>query len=606
MPFSGATLLAEVALGTVERPMPENASRRLAAILAADIAGYSALMGSDEARTVQDLKGHQAVVLPMIREFGGRIIDTAGDGILAEFPSVVNAMKCAVAIQSKMAERNTTREPDRRMQFRIGINIGDVMYDENRIYGDGINVAARLEGIAEAGGICVSGKVYDEISGRIDLGFQDIGEQQLKNITRPVRAYKARLESAASLAVAAAESAVSEKPSIAVLPFQNMSGDPEQEYFADGMVDEIITSLSRIQWLIVTSRTSTFAFKGQNADIRDIARKLSVRYVLEGSVRKAGNRVRIIGQLIDAASGAHIWADRVEGLLDDIFELQDRVTECVVGAIEPKLRYAEIERAKRKRPENMDAYDYYLRALPASYKPTADHSAEALRLLEKGFAIDPNFPPANVIGAFLYFYRVAATWSTSPQEDRAKALRLARAAINYGEADPYVLALGGFLLASMGREVEIGVSAAIRAVEMSPNSAFVLQHVAWTLTFTGDQDKALGYFKASIRLSPSDPLICRALTGAAAASVLSGRFADAVTFGEEARHHYEEWGPTYRFLAAAHAQLGETAKAIEALAKLFKLEPAVTVSHLRSFLPYQNQEQAERLWGGLRKAGMPE
>ena len=467
MPFSGATLLAEVALGTVERPMPENASRRLAAILAADIAGYSALMGSDEARTVQDLKGHQAVVLPMIREFGGRIIDTAGDGILAEFPSVVNAMKCAVAIQSKMAERNTTREPDRRMQFRIGINIGDVMYDENRIYGDGINVAARLEGIAEAGGICVSGKVYDEISGRIDIGFQDIGEQQLKNITRPVRAYKARLESAASLAVAAAESAVSEKPSIAVLPFQNMSGDPEQEYFADGMVDEIITSLSRIQWLIVTSRTSTFAFKGQNADIRDIARKLSVRYVLEGSVRKVGNRVRIIGQLIDAASGAHIWADRVEGLLDDIFELQDRVTECVVGAIEPKLWYAEIERAKRKRPENMDAYDYYLRALPASYRPTPDHSAEALRLLEKGFAIDPNFPPANAVAAWLYFYRVAATWSTSPQEDRARAVRLARVAVDYGEGDPFVLAMGGFLLASMGKDVETGMSVVNRAVAMS-------------------------------------------------------------------------------------------------------------------------------------------
>jgi TolB-like protein/Tfp pilus assembly protein PilF len=606
MPFSGATLLAEVALGTVERPMPENASRRLAAILAADIAGYSALMGSDEARTVQDLKGHQAVVLPMIREFGGRIIDTAGDGILAEFPSVVNAMKCAVAIQSKMAERNTTREPDRRMQFRIGINIGDVMYDENRIYGDGINVAARLEGIAEAGGICVSGKVYDEISGRIDLGFQDIGEQQLKNITRPVRAYKARLESAASLAVAAAESAVSEKPSIAVLPFQNMSGDPEQEYFADGMVDEIITSLSRIQWLIVTSRTSTFAFKGQNADIRDIARKLSVRYVLEGSVRKAGNRVRIIGQLIDAASGAHIWAERLDGKLDDIFDLQDRITECVVGAIEPKLQHAEIERAKRKRPESMDAYDYYLRALPSSHRPTPDNSVEALRLLEEGFAIDPNYPPANAVAAWLYFYRVAATWSTSPQEDRARAVRLARVAVDYGEGDPFVLAMGGFLLASMGKDVETGMSVVNRAVVMSPNSAVVLQQAGWTSTFTGDQDRAVACFKAAIRLSPSDPMTYRRLTGAAAASVLAGRFADAVAFGEEARHHYEGWGPTYRFLAAAHAQLGETAKAIEALAKLFKLEPAVTVSHLRSFLPYQNQEQAERLWGGLRKAGMPE
>jgi len=400
--------------------------------------------------------------------------------------------------------------------------------------------------------------------------------------------------------------AFASQPSIAVLPFANLSGDPEQDYFADGMVDEIITSLTRVQWLVVTARTSTFAFKGQNIDIRDIARRLNVRYVLEGSVRKAANRVRIIGQLIDADSGAHIWADRIEGKLDDIFDLQDRMTECVVGAIEPKLQHAEIERAKRKRPESMDAYDYYLRALPSSHRPTPDDSAEALRLLESGFSMDQNYPPANVLGAWLYFYRVAATWSASPDQDRIKAVRLARAAIDCGDGYPVVLALGGFLLASMGRDVEKGVSAINRAVEMSPNSAVVLQHAGWTLTFTGDQDRALLYLKAAIRLSPSDPLTYRALTGAAAASVLAGRFEDAATFGEEARRIFAGWGPTFRFLAAAYAQLGETQKATEALTELFRLEPSVTVSHLQSFLPYQNREQAERLWNGLLKAGMPE
>ena len=302
-----------------------------------------------------------------------------------------------------------------------------------------------------------------------------------------------------------------DRASIAVLPFANLSGDPEQEYFADGMVDEIITSLTRVQWLVVTARTSTFAFKGQSIDIRDIARRLNVRYVLEGSVRKAANRLRIIGQLIDADTGIHIWADRIEGTLDDIFDLQDRITESVVGAIEPKLQHAEIERAKRKRPESMDAYDYYLRALPSSHRPTPNDSAEALRLLEKGFSIDQDYPPANALGAWLYFYRVAATWSTSPHEDRIRAIRLAHAAIDCGDGYPLVLALGGFLLASMGRDVAMGVSAINRAVEMSPNSATVLQHAGWTLTFTGDQDRALIHLKAAIRLSPSDPLTYRAL-----------------------------------------------------------------------------------------------
>ena len=286
----------------------ERVERRLSAILAADIAGYSALMGADEARTVRDLKGHQAVVLPMVGEYGGRIIDTAGDGILAEFPSVVNAVKCAVAIQSKMAERNAAIEPERRMQFRVGINIGDVVYDDVRIYGEGINVAARLESIGEPGGICVSSKVHEEISGRIDLAYQDIGEQQLKNIARPVRAYRVHLDSVAPRVALT----LPDKPSIAVLPFQNMSGDPEQEYFADGMVEEIITALSRIPWLFVIARNSSFTYKGRLADVKQVGRELGVRYVLEGSVRKSANRVRITGQLIDVTTNAHLWAERFE------------------------------------------------------------------------------------------------------------------------------------------------------------------------------------------------------------------------------------------------------------------------------------------------------
>ena len=334
-----------------ETAIPESQSRRLAAILAADIAGYSALMGADEARTVRDLKGHQAVVFPLVSQFGGRIIDTAGDGILAEFASVVNAVKCAVAIQSKMADRNAAIEPERWMQFRVGINIGDVVYDEARIYGDGINVAARLEGIAEPGGICISSKVYEEITGRIDLTFQDIGEQHLKNILRPVRAYRIRVDGIAQ--AAARMLALPDKPSIAVLPFQNMSGDPEQEYFADGMVEEIITALSRVRWLFVIARNSTFTYKGQPIDVKQVGRELGVRYVLEGSVRRAGNRVRITGQLVEASTGAHLWADRFDGSLEEVFELQDRIATGVAGVIEPTLQVAEVARSATRQTADL-------------------------------------------------------------------------------------------------------------------------------------------------------------------------------------------------------------------------------------------------------------
>jgi TolB-like protein len=578
--------------------------RRLAAILAADVAGYSRLMGIDEERTHKGLKAHyRELVEPKIQQHRGRIIKNTGDGLLAEFTSVIDAVRCATEIQQGMAVRNAEIPDDRRIDFRIGVHQGDIITDCGDIFGDGVNVAARLEGIADPGGVCISARVQEDLRGTLDLPFDDIGEQQLKNIQRPVRAYRVNLQN--KLATSRPSLTLPDKPSIAVLPFLNLSGDPDQEYFADGMVDEIITSLSRIGWLIVASRTSTFVFKGQSADVRDIARKLNVRYVLEGSVRRAGDRVRIIGQLIDATSGTHLWADRIDGRMNDLFELQDRVTESVIGAIEPKLRFAEIERAKRKRAENMDAYDYYLRALPASYRPTPSTVDEALRLLEKGRALDPNYPSANALTAWFYFYRVVSNWSGSPQEDRANIVRLARAAVEHGTDDPSVLGLGGFLLAT-GGHVDEGAAAGNRAIALSPNSPLVVQNVAWTLTLAGDQDRALGYFNSAIRLEAANPRIFRALTGATLACVLAGRFAEAVEFGERARRDFAGWGPTHRFLAAAYAQTGDTRNAAEALAHLNKLEPAVTISHLRSSLPFQNQEQAERLWEGLRKAGMPE
>ena len=362
-------------------------SRRLAAILAADIAGYSALMGSDEARTVSDLKGHQAVVLPMVNEFGGRVIDTAGDGILAEFPSVLNAVECAVAIQRKMVERNTAIEPERRMEFRIGINLGDVIYDNDRIFGDGVNVAARLEGIAEPGSICVSGKVHEEIRAKIGLPYEDLGDKQLKNIAEPVRVYGIRLDGAPRRA----GPALPDKPSIAVLPFQNMSGDPEQEYFSDGMTEDLITDLSKVSGLFVIARNSSFAYKGRSVKVQEIGRDLGVRFVLEGSVRKAGNRVRITAQLIDSGSGGHLWAERFDRDLTDIFSTQDEVVEKIVGTLAVTLTRGEEQRLRRHGTGNVEAYESWLRARELLTRGTRESVAQSRVMYRRAIEIDLNF-----------------------------------------------------------------------------------------------------------------------------------------------------------------------------------------------------------------------
>src|SRR5437660_1683965 len=371
----------------------DRVERRLAAILAADVAGYSRLMGADEEGTLAALKAHRRAVLdPKITEHRGRIVKTTGDGLLVEFASVVDAVRCAVDMQRQMAERNAGVAAEQRIEFRIGLNVGDIIIDDKDIYGDGVNIAARLEGLAAPGGICVSRVVRDQVRDKLDFSFEDMGEQQVKNIARPVRVHRVAMGfESRPIAPAISQPAISDRPSIGVLPFDNMSADPEQEYFVDGIVEDIITGLSRIKWLLVIARNSTFVYKGRAVDVKQAGRELGVRYVLEGSLRKAGNRVRITAQLIEAETGTHVWAERYDRPLGDIFELQDELTLNVVGAIEPNLRQAEIERARRKRPENLDAYDLYLRAQPFAQVAMPGDAGKALALLDQALLLEPEY-----------------------------------------------------------------------------------------------------------------------------------------------------------------------------------------------------------------------
>jgi adenylate cyclase len=427
----------------------EHVERRLAAILAADVAGYSRLMGANEEGTLAQLKSiRRALVDPTISAHRGRIVKTTGDGMLVEFASAVDAMRNAFAIQRGMAERNTAVPQDQRIEFRVGIHVDDVIFDENDIFGDGVNIAARLEGIAEPGGIYISDDAYRQVRGKVDIACDDMGPQPLKNIAEPMRAWRVRLTgespSAAQSGSAVGQSQalpLPDKPSIAVLPFQNMSGDPEQEYFADGIVEDIITALSRFKALFVIARNSSFTYKGRAIDVKQVGRELGVRYVLEGSVRKAANRVRITGQLIDSSTGGHLWADRFDGGLDDIFNLQDQVTESVVGAIAPAVETAEIARGKRKPTESLDAYALYLRGSARLYQFAGlQANAEALRLFNSAIKLDPDFASAYGRAASLYAFAKGYGWISGTPTEIAEVARLAQRAVELGKDDAIALA----------------------------------------------------------------------------------------------------------------------------------------------------------------------
>jgi adenylate cyclase len=592
-------------------------TRRLAAILASDVAGYSRLMGADEEGTLARLKAiRRELGDPKVKEHRGRIVKTTGDGLLVEFPSVVDAVRCAVEVQREMAERNADVPEALRIEFRMGINLGDIIKDGRDIYGDGVNIAARLEALADAGGVFVSNTVHDHVRDRLPFVFEDLGEQQVKNIARPVRVYRVRPEgshpnpplpgldpgiagegSAPSARVGAAEPLpLPDKPSIAVLPFANMSGDPEQEYFVDGMVEEIITALSRIRWLFVIARNSTFTYKGQSVGVKQVGRELGVRYVLEGSVRKAGNRVRITGQLIDTTTGAHLWADRFDSSLEDVFELQDKVASSVAGIIEPALQAAETARSAGRPTGDLTAYDLYLRAY-AMFLSSARQIPEALRLLEQAITRDPRYGPALAWAAFCCFRLLIEGRSEDPAADRLKGADFARRALEVAGDDPGVLAHSAQVLAYFGEDIDAMVALVDRALALNPNYARGW-HISGALrNWAGHPDIAIEHLDAALRLSP------RARIGTTVATIghahfLARRFDEAAAKLLLAMQEDPSYLAPYRFLAACYAHMGRLDDAREIVTRLRAITPIVMpdASYLR------NPQHRELYLSGLRLA----
>ena len=581
--------------------------RRLTAILAADTAGYSRLMGTDEEGTHRRLQAHlRELIDPKITEYRGRVVKNTGDGFLAEFASVVDAVRCAVEVQRVMAKRNAVTSPEERIEFRVGINLGDVIAEGGDIFGDGVNIAARLEALAEPGGICVSRVVRDQVRDKLDYAFEDMGEQQVKNISRPVRVYRVRDAVAVKSATAQPQPALPlpEKPSIAVLAFQNMSGDPEQEYFADGMVEEITAALCRVRDFFVIARNSAFSYKGRAVPLQQVSRELGVRYLIEGSVRKAGNHVRVTAQLIDGTSDTHLWADKYDGAITDIFDLQDRITASVVGAIQPSVRSAEIERSRRKRPESLDAYDLVLRAYPNVWSLERAANAEALKLLYQATAIEPDYSLALSLTAWCHAQQVVYNWAVEPASARTEALRLAQMAVTTSGEDPTILTVLGAAYAIVHKH-SVAARLLEKALALDPNSAWAWNRSGWLQTYLGNPDISIDHFERALRLSPFDPLNFNAYIGIGGAHFAAGRYDDAALWIEKGLIDRPGATWAYRELVAAYTLLGRDSDARAGLLRLINDYPDLTVSKVLSALVYP-QPMLDRIAEGLRKAGMAE
>jgi adenylate cyclase len=587
----------------------KNTRRKLAAILAADVVGYSRLMGEDEVGTVVALRTHrEELIEPKIAEHEGRIVKLMGDGLLAEFPSAVEAVQCAVEIQHTIGERSANVPEDRRITYRIGINIGDIIVEGEDIYGDGVNVAARLEGLAEPGSIYVSRTVVNHIKGKVDLDFQDMGERQVKNISESVHVYLVVLERPAGGPAPGREEdlALPDKPSIAVLPFVNMSGDPEQEFFADGMAEDVITALSKYRWFFVIARNSSFTYKGTAMDVKRIAQELGVRYVLEGSVRKGGDRIRVTAQLIDAETGNHIWAERYDRNVADIFAVQDEMTEQIVTSIEPELGTAERQRARRKPPQSLDAWDRFQRGLwHVHHMNKRDHS-EAERLMQEVVKIDPDFSPAYAYLSLLRYLAVIYGFAEDDSKTLTEGHALGDKAVTLDRNDSVAhFALARIL--TMKGETESAIAESKIAIRLNPNCPHSHHSLGWALYWgKADAEAALEHLNTALRLNPRDPLRWVTLMLIGASLRFLKRYDEAIEWGRAACQYSEADFLPHLHLAASFGQMGRIDEAQAAITKALELRPELSITFMTKRYATLHPAMRGPYFDGLRKAGMPE
>jgi adenylate cyclase len=579
--------------------------RRLAAILAADVVGFSAMMERAEEATYAEINRlRREVIDPNLARHQGRLIKSTGDGIRAEFASPLAAAKCAIDIQGILSA-----SPD-GIRMRMGLNLGDVIVqDDGDVYGEGINVAARLEGLADPGGILVSAKVHNEIEGKLEAEFEDRGERQLKNIVKPIRTYAVtpsgagRPNSASTKVMQGpAQPALPDKPSIAVLSFQNMSGDPEQEYFADGMVEDIITALSRFNSLFVIARNSSFTYKGKAVDIKRVGRDLGVRYVLEGSVRKAGGRVRITGQLIDASNGAHLWADKIDGELTDVFELQDRITGNVISSIAPKIEQAEIERARRNPTAVPGSYDSYLQGMALTSRA---QFTKARRLFKQAIEQDPGYAAAYAMAGYTYVADQSVRGVIADPGMRADAVALANAALKLANQDAFVMAQAAHTLTYLGAEYERGASLAEQAIALNPNLSAAWSARCWVSIMRADPERGIESFERMMRLSPLDPLKPFFVTGIAHCRWFQGRFEEGRELAREAIQLRPHLQPFASYIVSSVA-LGDLVGAREAARRLLDFDPSFRVSRAAEIFLIRSPEYREKWLSALRTADLPE
>jgi TolB-like protein/cytochrome c-type biogenesis protein CcmH/NrfG len=586
-------------------PEEDRIERRLAAILVADVAGYSRLMSADEAGTALALRQHRVAINPIVASHGGRIVKSTGDGVLVEFPSIVAAVECAVAVQKLMAGRNTDVPEDRQMLLRIGINLGDVLIEGDDILGDGVNVAARIESVAEPGGICISEAAYQQVRDRLGVNFEDAGEHQLKNIARPVRIYRARLSDPAQPTPALP---LPDKPSIAVLPFQNMSGDPDQDYFADGMVEDLITTLSRNRALFVIARNSSFTYRGRAVDVKQVGRELGVRYVLEGSVRRAGQCVRMNAQLIDAETGGHLWAGRLDREVTDLFALQDALTIELAGVLDVELIEAESRRRKLKL--NPQAFDLEMQARAIWNRGWSQENIKtANRLYEQALALDPNSAAAMTGLATGLAVSVVSLWTEAREADLRRAETLATRAM---ALDPHHaschFAMG--LVRRMQSRFDEAIGELEAAIRLNPNMHLAYSTLGITKVLAGHAEEALSHFADAIRLSPRDPLLFVGYFGIGWTRFLLGHDDQAIEVLRKSIALNPGYSPANLFLTAAYAMHGRVEEARAALAVYLRSNPtANTIALLRANAQSTHPiylTQRDRLYEGMRRAGMPE